>query len=88
VSFASKEARFSVEMPTQPKESTMTTSSFIGNVTNEIFTCWEGDEKFTVDHSEIPRFALDFAGADTIYAHARPCSSRPGASSSRSATSA
>jgi hypothetical protein len=70
VSFASKEARFSVEMPTQPKESTMTTSSFIGNVTNEIFTSWEGDEKFTVDHSQIPRFALDFAGADTIYAHA------------------
>ena len=70
VPFTSKEARFSVEMPTQPKATTMTTSSFIGTVTNEIFTSWEGDEKYTVDHSQIPRFALDFAGADTVYAHA------------------
>lgn len=33
-------------------------------MTNEIFTSWEGKEKFTVDHSQIPRFALHFAGAD------------------------
>ncbi len=70
VSFASEQARFSIDMPTQPKATTTTTSSFIGNVTNEMFTSWEGDEKFTVDHSQIPRFALDFAGADTIYDHA------------------
>jgi len=71
VSFSSKQAGFSIEMPTQPKPSTMTTDSFIGKVTNNIFTSWEGDEKFTVDHSEIPHFALEFAGADTIYDHAR-----------------
>jgi len=51
VSFASKQARFSIEMPTQPKPSTMTTDSFIGKVSNEIFTSWEGNEKFTVDYS-------------------------------------
>jgi hypothetical protein len=70
VPFASKQARFSIEMPTTPKETSSTTSSFIGDVTNEIFTSWEGDEKFTVDHSQIPHFALHFAGADTIYDHA------------------
>ena len=70
VTFSSKQARLSVEMPTQPKPSTTETDSFIGKVTNEIFTSWEGNEKFTVDHSQIPRFALDFAGADTIYGHA------------------
>jgi hypothetical protein len=70
VPFTSKQARFSIDMPTQPKATTTTTSSFIGTVTNEIFTSWEGDEKFTVDHSQIQRFALDFAGADTIYDHA------------------
>src|SRR3990172_8679588 len=70
ISFVSKQARFSIDMPTQPEATTTTTSSFSGNVTNEIFTSWEGDEKFTVDHSQIPRFALEFAGADTIYAHA------------------
>ena len=71
VAYSSQEARFSVEMPTQPKLSTTSMSSFIGNVTNEIFTSWEGHEKFTVDHSEIPNFALHFAGPDTIYDHAR-----------------
>jgi hypothetical protein len=71
VTFASKATQFSIDMPTQPTVSTMTTKSFIGDVTNEIFTSWEGHEKFTVDHSQIPRFALHFAGADTIYDHAR-----------------
>jgi hypothetical protein len=71
VEFSSEQARFSIEMPTQPKTSTLTTDSFIGKVTNEIFTSWEGHEKFTVDHSEIPHFALHFAGPDTIYDHAR-----------------
>jgi inorganic triphosphatase YgiF len=70
VSFRSKQARFSVEMPTQPKATTTKTTSFIGTITDEIFTSGQGDERFTVDHSQIPRFALDFAGADTIYDHA------------------
>ena len=71
VSFSSREARFTIEMPTQPKATTMTTDSVIGTVTDLIFTSWERNEKFTVDHSQIPRFALDFAGADTIHDHAR-----------------
>ena len=70
ISFTSKQARFSIDVPTQPKATTTMTSSFIGTVTDEIFTSTKGDEKFTVDHSQIPRFALDFAGADTIYDHA------------------
>jgi hypothetical protein len=71
VTFTSTATKFSVDMPTQPTASTTTTNSFIGTVTNEIFTSWEGHEKFTVDHSQIPSFALHFAGADTIYDHAQ-----------------
>lgn len=71
VTFDSKEAGFSVEMPTQPTPSTLVTSSFIGDVTSHLFTSWEGDVKLTVDYSQIPGFALRFAGADTIYDHAR-----------------
>ena len=66
-----QEAKFSVEMPTTPAASTLTTGSFIGDVTSHLFTSWEGNAKFTVDYSPIPRFALEFAGADTIYDHAR-----------------
>jgi hypothetical protein len=71
VSFKSPDAGFSVEMPTDPKPSTLVTSSFIGDVTSHLFTSWEGNMKFTVDYSLIPGFALRFAGADTIYDHAR-----------------
>jgi hypothetical protein len=71
VSFQSEDAGFSIELPTNPTASTLTTSSFIGDVTSHLFTSWEGNVKFTVDYSEIPRFALDFAGAATIYDHAR-----------------
>jgi hypothetical protein len=71
VPFRSKEAHFSVEMPTEPRATKMTTNSFIGDVTDDLFTSVEGNRRFTVDYSRIPRFALDFAGADTIYDHAR-----------------
>jgi hypothetical protein len=71
VTFTSSEYRFSIEMPSKPVPSTIHTRSFIGDVTSELFTSWQGNEKFTVDHSQIPRFALDFAGPDTIYDHAK-----------------
>ena len=71
VSFQSSDAGFSVEMPTNPVPSTLVTRSFIGDVTSHLFTSWEGNAKFTVDYSKIPDFALRFAGADTIYDHAR-----------------
>jgi hypothetical protein len=71
VTFHSREYGFTIEMPSQPVPSTLHTHSFIGDVTSELFTSWDGNEKFTVDHSKIPRFALDFAGPDTIYAHAK-----------------
>ena len=71
VSFQSTDAKFAVELPTNPTASTLTTKSFIGDVTSHLFTSWEGNAKFTVDYSQIPRFALEFAGADTIYDHAR-----------------
>lgn len=71
VTFQSTDAGFSVEMPTNPVPSALVTKSFIGDVTSHLFTSWEGNAKFTVDYSKIPGFALRFAGADTIYDHAR-----------------
>ena len=71
VAFESERADFSVEMPAQPTPSQTITDSFIGDVTNDIFTARDANQKMTVDYSKIPRFALDFAGADTIYSHAK-----------------
>jgi hypothetical protein len=46
--------------------------SFVGTVTNHVFTSESGkDDSFTVDYSDIPHFALHFAGAETIYEHAK-----------------
>ena len=69
--FTSKEGRFSVEMPGQPVMTETKQKSFIGTVTNHIFTAESGRDTFTVDYSDIPHFALHFAGADTIYEHAK-----------------
>ena len=71
VTFDSDPAGFSVEMPQQPTASMTITDSFIGDVTNYIFTARDANQKMTVDYSKIPRFALDFAGAGTIYSHAK-----------------
>jgi len=69
--FTSKEARFTVAMPTQPVKTETQQQSFIGTVTNHIFTADAGTSRYTVDSSDIPHFALRFAGHETIYDHAK-----------------
>lgn len=69
--FTSSEGRFSVEMPGTPAQTQTKQKSFIGTVTNHIFTAESGADTYTVDYSDIPHFALDFAGPDTIYSHAK-----------------
>jgi len=71
VSFASKEGRFSIEFPSSPVRSETHQKSFIGTITNHVFTSESDERIFTVDYSDIPHFALDFAGAETIYEHAK-----------------
>jgi len=69
--FTSKEGRFSVDVPGQPVETETRRHSFIGTITNYIFTTESGDDTYTIEYSDIPHFALDFAGADKIYEHAK-----------------
>jgi hypothetical protein len=69
--FTSKEGRFSIEMPGQPVKTETHQKSFVGTVTNHIFTAESGKDTFTVDYSDIPHVALHFAGPDTIYKHAK-----------------
>jgi hypothetical protein len=71
IRFESEEARFSGEMPKEPRQTLKTTDSFVGEVTNYLFTAVDGERHFTVDYSRIPALAIDFAGADTIYDEAK-----------------
>ena len=71
ITFNSPEGKFSVEVPSQPEKSKTEITSFIGTVTNHIFVIWSGNEKFTVDYSDLPGFAVAFAGANTIIDHAK-----------------
>ena len=69
--FTSKEGRFSIDMPGEPVKTETHQKSFVGTVTNHLFTAQSGKDTFTVDYSDIPHFALHFAGPDTIYEHAK-----------------
>ena len=69
--FQSEAGRFSVLMPAPPKETQTKQRSIIGTVTNQIFTAWSGQEKFTVDYSDLPHFGVTFAGTNRIYDHTK-----------------
>ena len=71
--FKSAAGRFSVRVPEAPKATVSEKHSFIGTITNHLFTVLREDhyEKFTVDYSDIPSFAIEFTGADTIIDHAK-----------------
>lgn len=71
--YKSAAGRFSVKVPDAPVLSTRKNDSFIGTITSHVFTVLHEDhyEKFTVDYSEIPSFAVEFTGADTIIDHAK-----------------
>jgi len=71
--YKSAAGRFAVQIPEKPIVSTTKKESFIGTITNHIFTVLRKDhyEKFTVDYSDIPSFAIEFTGAGTIIEHAK-----------------
>jgi len=69
--FTSKKGLFSVQLPDLPEKTKTEQKSFVGTVTNHIYTVESGHDTFTVDYSDIPHFALHFAGPDTIYEHAK-----------------
>lgn len=71
--YKSPAGRFSIRVPAEPALSESKKHSFIGTITNHLFTILREDryEKFTVDYSDIPKFAVEFTGADTIIDHAK-----------------
>ena len=62
---------FSVEMPATPVPSTMETTSFIGTVTDHVYTATLGQAQFAVTWSKLPGYVLDFTPVDALFDHAR-----------------
>ena len=73
--FKSKPGRFGVEMPGKPQRTDTRTTSFIGTITTHIFLVRSGNEEYVeeyvVSYSDLPGFAVKFAGSGTIYNNAK-----------------
>lgn len=69
--FQSEEGGFRVEMPGEPAGSRSIEKSFVGNVTNHLFTVQLPSEEFTVEYSDLPHLALILGGPTTILKKAK-----------------
>jgi hypothetical protein len=69
--FHSREGGFRVEMPGEPVASQSVEKSFVGDVTNHLFTVQLPSEEFAVEYSDIPRLALVLGGPTTILKKAK-----------------
>jgi hypothetical protein len=71
LSFKSEAGRFSVEMPRKPEQTQQQNKSLIGTITVHLFLSREPNGEYTVSYSDLPGFAVKFAGTNTIYDHAK-----------------
>lgn len=69
--FHSEEGGFQVEMPGEPVPSESVEKTFVGSVTNRLFTVQSPSEEFTVEYSDLPHVALVFGGPTTILKKAK-----------------
>lgn len=69
--FHSEDGGFQVEMPGEPAGSQTIEKSFIGDVTNHLFTVEVPFEEFAVEYSDLPGLALALAGPGTILKKAK-----------------
>ena len=69
--FKSQAGRFSVEMPGTPAEKETQRKSFIGTITSRLFLAKDQNGEYTVTYSDLPRFAVSFAGHNTVFSHAK-----------------
>lgn len=71
VAFRSDAGRFAVSIPGQPTESQSEQSTPIGSITNYSFGVKVGTQSYSVNYSDIPPIAMQFAGADAIIGSAK-----------------
>jgi hypothetical protein len=71
LSFKSEAGRFKVEVPREPQQTQRQNKSLLGTITTHLFVSGQRNEQFTVSYSDLPGFAVTFAGTNTIYDHAK-----------------
>lgn len=69
--FHSEAGGFQVETPGEPAFSESVDKTFVGSVTNHLFTVALPFEEFTVEYSDLPGLALALAGPATILKEAK-----------------
>lgn len=69
--FRSEEGGFQVEIPGVPVVSRTVEKTFVGDVTNHLFTVQIPSEEFVVEYSDLPRLAMALAGPSTILKKAK-----------------
>ncbi|MDX1433298.1 MAG: hypothetical protein R3286_12705 [Gammaproteobacteria bacterium] len=60
-----------IEVPDTPKKIVRHTASFLGDIATEEYLVNDGSDAYSVEVTELPGFALIFAGPDTLYEHTK-----------------
>ncbi len=61
----------SILMPGIPKMKKIHNRSFIGDIATHEFYLEDGRDSYSVEYTDLPGFAVAFAGSDRIYQHAK-----------------
>lgn len=69
--FCSEAGGFRVDMPGEPTARRSVEKTFVGDVTNHLFTVELPSEEFTVEYSDLPHLALVLGGPTTILKKAK-----------------
>jgi len=69
--FHSDEGRFRLEMPGEPQHTQSGEKTFLGAVTNHLFSVHVLSQEFTVEYSDLPHLALALGGPRTILKKAK-----------------
>jgi len=60
-----------VDMPGKPKKTVRHDQSFVGDIATDEYIVNDGIDSYSVEVTELPGFALFFAGPETVYDHTK-----------------
>ena len=70
-SFTLETPYLAVDMPGTPTKSVRNDQSFVGDIATDEYRVKDGIDAYSVEVTELPGFALLFAGPDTVYDHTK-----------------
>lgn len=69
--WTSPDGKFTIAFPAEPKATSETDSSPLGDITSHTFTADQGGVTYSVTYSDLPGLAVLFGGSGTIYDNAK-----------------